>query len=50
MHGNLQEAALSQPIEPDLDNVTVSAVNVEDNGQGNAVKPPYIEPLETRPG
>ena len=44
--GNLQQSSLSQPIEPNLDNVTVSAVNVEDNGQGNAVKPPYIEPLK----
>ncbi len=43
--GNLQESSFSQPAEPNLDNVTVSAVNVEDNGQGNAVKPPYIEPL-----
>jgi len=31
--GNLQQASFSQPIEPNVDNLTVSAVNVEDNGQ-----------------
>ena len=45
--GNLQESALTQVIEPDLDNFTVSTVNVEENGQpdlsGN--KPGYVEPL-----
>ncbi len=45
-NGNLQQSSFTQPIEPNLDNFTVSAVNVEDNGQGNAVKPPYIEPLK----
>lgn len=44
--GNLQQSSFSQPLEPNLDNTTVSAVNVEDNGQGNNVKPPYIEPLK----
>jgi cell surface protein SprA len=43
--GNLQQATFGPPLEPNLDNFTVSAVSVEDNGQGNAIKPPYIEPL-----
>ncbi len=44
-NGNLQQSSFGPPIEPNLDNFTVSAVNVEDNGQGDAIKPPYIEPL-----
>jgi len=43
--GNLQESALTQVIEPDLDNFTVSTVNIEENGQGDSQKPGYIEPL-----
>lgn len=43
--GNLAESQLSEPLEPNLDDFTVSAVNVEENGQGNATKPPYVPPL-----
>ncbi len=43
--GNLQESLLTQVIEPDLDNFTVSTVNVEENGQPDGSKPGYIEPL-----
>ncbi len=42
---NLAESNFSEPIEPNLDNFSVSTVNVEENGRGNDVKPPYIEPL-----
>ncbi len=43
--GNLQESALTQVIEPNLDNFTVSTVNIEENGQPDATKPGYVEPL-----
>ncbi|GHM99479.1 cell surface protein SprA [Cytophagales bacterium WSM2-2] len=43
--GNLQESALGQVIEPDLDNFTVSTVNIEENSQADGVKPGYVEPL-----
>jgi cell surface protein SprA len=43
--GNLAESQLSEPLEPNLDDFTVSAVNVEENGTGNATKPPYVPPL-----
>ena len=43
--GNLQEAALAQVTEPNLDNFTVSTVNIEENGQPDAGKPGYVEPL-----
>jgi len=42
---NLQESRFGEPIEPDLDNFSVSVVNVEENGVGNDIKPGYIEPL-----
>lgn len=42
---NLQESSFGEPIEPNLDNFAVSVVNVEENGEGNEVKPGYIEPL-----
>ena len=41
----LQESKLGEPLEPDLDNFSVSVVSVEENGKGNAIKPAYIEPL-----
>jgi len=44
--GNLQESSFGEPIEPNLDNFAVSVVNVEENGAGNEIKPPYIEPLK----
>jgi cell surface protein SprA len=44
--GNLQESSFGEPIEPDLDNFSVSVVGVEENGAGNEIKPPYIEPLK----
>lgn len=43
--GNLQESALTQVIEPNLDNFTVSTVNIEENSQPDANKPGYVEPL-----
>lgn len=43
--GNLQESALGQVIEPNLDNFTVSTVNIEENSQADPFKPGYIEPL-----
>ena len=43
--GNLQESALTQVIEPNLDNFTVSTVNIEENGQPAPDKPGYVEPL-----
>ncbi|HEY5823587.1 MAG TPA: cell surface protein SprA, partial [Cyclobacteriaceae bacterium] len=44
--GNLEESKFGEPLEPNLDNFTVSTVNVEENGQGNSIKPPYVPPLE----
>ena len=41
----LQESRLGEAIEPDLDNFSVSVVNVEENAKGNEIKPAYIEPL-----
>jgi cell surface protein SprA len=43
---NLQESSFGEPIEPNLDNFAVAVVNVEENGAGNEIKPPYIEPLK----
>ncbi len=43
--GNLEESKFSEVLEPNLDNFSVSTVNVEENGQGNAEKPAYVEPL-----
>ncbi len=43
--GILQESRFGEPIEPDLDNFSVSVVNVEENGKGNDIKPAYVEPL-----
>lgn len=43
---NLEEASLSPVQEPNLDNFTVSAVNIEDNGQESPEKPGYVEPLQ----
>ncbi|MFM7487150.1 MAG: cell surface protein SprA, partial [Cytophagales bacterium] len=42
---NLEERGLSESKEPNLDNFTVSAVNIEDNGQPSDQKPGYVEPL-----
>lgn len=41
----LQESALTPVPEPDLDSFTVSTVNIEENSQGDAKKPGYVEPL-----
>ena len=43
--GNLEDSRFGEPLEPNLDNFSVSAVNVEDNSQPTDVKPPYVEPL-----
>jgi cell surface protein SprA len=42
---NLEESRFGEPIEPNLDNFSVSVVNIEENGVENNVKPGYIEPL-----
>lgn len=41
---NLQESGFNEAIEPP-DNFTVSTVNVEENSQGNEIKPGYLAPL-----
>lgn len=43
--GRLQESALVPVPEPNLDNFTVSTVNIEENGQSDVDKPGYVEPL-----
>ena len=43
---NLEDAHFGEPLEPNLDNFSVSAVNVEEHGEGNDVKPPYVTPLQ----
>jgi len=43
---NLEESRFGEPIEPNFDNFALAVVNVEENGQGNNEKPPYIPPLE----
>jgi cell surface protein SprA len=42
---NLEESRFGEPIEPNLDNFSVSVVNIEENGSPNNIKPGYIEPL-----
>ncbi|NJN41948.1 MAG: cell surface protein SprA [Flammeovirgaceae bacterium] len=42
---NLEEARFGEPLEPNLDNFSVSVVNIEENGLGNDEKPSYVEPL-----
>ena len=42
---NLAQSQLSEQLEPNLDNFSVSVVNVEENGLGNAEKPSYVPPL-----
>ncbi len=42
---NLEEPGVSPATDPNLDNFTVSAVNIEDNGQPDSKKPGYVEPL-----
>ncbi len=43
--GSLQQPGLTKAPEPNADDFTVSVVNVEENGEGNDLKPPYIPPL-----
>jgi cell surface protein SprA len=43
--GNLEESKFGEVLEPNLDNFSVSTVNVEENGIGNNEKPAYVEPL-----
>ena len=42
---NLQEPGLTKPPEPNLDNFSLSVVNVEENSKGNDIKPPYVPAL-----
>lgn len=42
---NLAESQLGEPLEPNLDNFSVSVVNVEENGKANDEKPAYVPPL-----
>lgn len=44
--GNLEESRFGESLEPNLDNFSVSVVNVEENGSGNSEKPAYIPPLQ----
>ncbi len=44
--GNLEESKFGEVLEPNLDNFSVSTVNVEENGQGSPEKPAYVEPLK----
>ncbi len=44
--GNLEESNFGEPLEPNLDNFSVSVVNVEENGSGNSEKPAYVPPLQ----
>jgi len=44
--GNLEESNFGEPLEPNLDNFSVSVVNVEENGEGNEEKPAYVAPLQ----
>ncbi|NOT74719.1 MAG: cell surface protein SprA [Cyclobacteriaceae bacterium] len=41
----LDQSQLSEKLEPNLDNFSVSVVNVEENGQGNSEKPSYVPPI-----
>lgn len=41
----LAQSQFSEELEPNLDNFSVSVVNVEENGKGNAEKPAYVPPL-----
>jgi cell surface protein SprA len=43
---SLLDAGFSKPADPNLDNFSVSVVNVEENSRGNENKPPYVEPLQ----
>jgi cell surface protein SprA len=43
--GTLEDSRFGEPLEPNLDNFSVSAVNIEDNGSSTPLKPPYVEPL-----
>ena len=42
---NLPQSQFSEQLEPNLDNFSVSVVNVEENGKGNSEKPAYVPPL-----
>jgi len=42
---NLEDARFGEPLEPNLDNFSVSVVNVEENSYPSDNKPPYVEPL-----
>jgi len=41
----LAQSQFAEELEPNLDNFSVSVVNVEENGKGNAEKPAYVPPL-----
>ncbi len=41
----LAQSQFNEQLEPNLDNFSVSVVNVEENGKGNDVKPAYVPPL-----
>lgn len=43
--GNLEDARFGEPIEPNLDNFSVSVVNIEEHSGFSSTKPPYKEPL-----
>ncbi|HZY82553.1 MAG TPA: cell surface protein SprA [Cyclobacteriaceae bacterium] len=43
--GELAESQLAEKLEPNLDNFSVSVVNVEENASPNDTKPGYVPPL-----
>jgi cell surface protein SprA len=43
---SLLDAGFGKPADPNLDNFSVSVVNVEENSQPNENKPGYVEPLQ----
>lgn len=42
--GNLRDAALAELGDPNLDNLSISVVNIEQNSQGSSDKSPYVLP------
>ncbi len=43
--GNLEGDKFGEVLEPNLDNFTVSTVNVEENSKGSPLKPGYVPPI-----
>jgi cell surface protein SprA len=41
---SLEEPTFGEPLEPNLDNFTLSVVNIEENGAPSETQPPYVVP------